>query len=349
MATRKGLCPYCTTHRVDRRIFPVNPEASTCFCPICMKEVEPKVAIDGYTELISKMLLKADNTLFVTCDPVLAYSEYASVIELEPKEAHALLGRILCLIYMGKVRKSYLGEAYTLLENTPYEGCDIDEFIFFLKKINFALDEYESSLIKKLTFKSYFYDVECLKLYWVHLHDIIKMKELILSIIKDIKKEYKSSQAEVMANMIEHNVEEKKRVIHTDTFVCDGTPYHYVKTVNGKAVIDYSTKRKINTHLNRYRLASLDIDDKRKRYIKDEIFKDYTRVVKSQKVAFVFSIIFYIIMGGCIASTIILKDKPVFFYSFLGGSVLFFIAATILLILSISWKLTLKKRRLRID
>ena len=69
MATRKGLCPYCTTNRVDRRIFPVNPEASTCFCPICMKEVEPKVAIDGYTELISNMLLKADNT-FVLLYPL---------------------------------------------------------------------------------------------------------------------------------------------------------------------------------------------------------------------------------------------------------------------------------------
>ena len=221
--------------------------------------------------------------------------------------------------------------------------------MFFLKKINFALDEYESSLTKKLTFKSYFYDVECLKLFWVHLHDIIKMKELILSIIKNIKRDYKSSQAEVMENMIEHNIDEKKRVIHTDTYICDGTAYHYVKTINGKAVIDNSTKRKVNTHLNRFRLSSLDIDDKHKRYIKDEIFKDYTRVVASQKVALVFSIIFYLIMGGCVAATVILRDKPIFFYSFLGGSALFFITATILLILSISWKLTLKKRRLRID
>ena len=348
MATRKGLCPYCITHRVDRRIFPVNPEASTCFCPICMKEVEPKVAIDGYTELINNMLLKADNTLFVTCDPVLAYSQYAEVIELEAKEAHALLGRILCLIYMGKVRKSYLAEAYTLLENTPYEGCNIDDFIFFLKKINFALDEYDSSLQKKLTFKSYFYDFDCLKLYWSHLHDVVKMKELILSIIKSIKKSYKSSQVEVIADMLEHNIEKKKKTLHTDTYVCDGTPYHYVKTINGNTVIDKSTKRKTNTHLNRYRLSSLDINEKHKRYIKDEIFKDYTRVVTSQKVALVFSIIFYLIMGGGIAATILFKDQTIFFYSFLGGSILFFITATILFILSISWKLTLKKRKLRI-
>ncbi len=349
MATRKGLCPYCVTHRVDRRIFPVNPEASTCFCPICMKEVEPKVAIEGYAELISKMLMKADNTLFVTCDPVLAYSQYASVIELEPKEAHALLGRILCLIYMSKVRKSYLAEAYTLLENTPYEGCDIDDFIFFLKKINFALDEYEFAVKMKLTFRSYFYDVECLKLYWVHLRDTIKMKELILSIIKNIKKDHHSSQVEVMDNMLEHNIGEKKNELRTDAYLCDGTPYRYVKTYNEKAVIDFSTKKRINTHLNRFRLSSLNIDDKHKRYIKDQVFKDYTKVVQSQKVAFVFSIIFYILTAGGVASTVIFKDDPIFFYSFLGGSALLFIVATILFILSISWRVTLKKRRLRID
>lgn len=349
MATKKGLCPYCVTHRVDRRIFVVNPEASTCFCPVCMKEVEPKVAIDGYSELISKMLLKADNTLFVTCDPVLAYSQYAEVIELEQKEAHALLGRILCLIYMGRVRKSYLSEAYSLLENTSFEGCDIQEFIFFLKKINFALDEYISSIQKKLTFKSYFFDVECLKLYWLYLHEVIKMKELILSIIKDIKKNHKTSQSEIMANMLEHNIDESKKILRKDTYVCDGTAYCYIKTLNDKVVIENSTKKKVDTKLNRYRLSSLNEDDKHKRYIKDEIFKDYTKIVKSRKAAFVFSLIFYLAMGGCIASIFFFKDKPAFFYSFIGGAGLLFILATTLFILSISWRMTLKKRKLRID
>ena len=349
MATKKGLCPYCITHRVERRIFPVNPEASTCFCPTCMKEVEPKVAIDGYTELISKMLLKADNTLFVTCDPVLAYSQYAEVIELEPKEAHALLGRILCLIYMGKVRKSYLPEAYTLLENTTYEGCDIEEFIFFLKKINFALDEYESCVQKKLVFKTYFFDVECLKLFWMYLHEIIKMKELILSIIKDIKKDHKSSQSEIMANMLEHNIDEKKRILHADTYICDGAAYRYVKTLNDKVIIDNSPKKKIDTHLNRYRLSSLSEDEKHKRYIKDEIFKDYTKIVKSQKVAVVFTIIFYLLMCGCGAAIYPFMNNKIIFYSLIGAGGLFLILGTILLILSVSWKLTLKKRRLRID
>lgn len=348
MATKRGLCPYCTEHRVDRRIFPVNPEASTCFCPLCMKEVEPKIAIDGYRELIDKMLLKADNSLFVTCDPTLAYAEYAEVIELEPKEAHALLGRILCLIYMGKVRKSYLPEALALLENTSFEGCDIDEFVFFLKKINFALDEYESSICKKLTFKSYFYDVDCLKLYWIHLHETIKMKELILSIVKDIKKDYKSQQVDMMINLLAHNIDEKSKVLHLDTYIASGKSYRFMKVLYGKAVIEEGNKR-VETHLLRYRLSTLDENEKHKRYIKDEVFKDYTKTVHATKITLALAIFFYLLMAGGVVTTVIFRSNTMLFFIFLGVSIFCFVLGTVLLSLHIAWKTILKKRKLRID
>ena len=348
MATKKGLCPHCSPKRVERRIFPVNPGASTCFCPHCMKEIEPKVAIDGYRALINKMLLKADNSLFVTCDPVLAYSEYAEVIELEAKEAHALLGRILCLVYMGKVRKSYLSEALTLLENTSYEGCDIDEFAFFLKKIDFALDEYESVVVKRLTFRDYFYDVECLKLYWVHLAEIIKIKECIISISKEMKKEHDSPQIEAMINLVESSIDHFKKIIHRDTFTADGKCYSFTKLMYGKAIIS-ETDKKVNTKLYRYRLSTLDENEKGKKYIKDEVFKDYTHIVHMEKAFFSIAIMFYLIMGGFIAATVLLKEDPIYLYSFASSAGGSFIIATVLYILHIVWKLTLKKRKLRID
>lgn len=348
MATKKGLCPHCSPKRVERRIFPVNPGASTCFCPHCMKEIEPKVAIEGYRALIDKMLLKADNSLFVTCDPVLAYAQYAEVIELEPKEAHALLGRILCLIYMGKVRKSFLGEALTLLENTPYEGCDIDEFVFFLKKIDFALDEYESVIYKRLTFRKYFFDVECLKLYWEHLSEIVKMKEFILSITKEIKKERESNQIAVMINMFEHNIAQRKDVLHHEAFTADGKCYSLSKVMNGKAIVTELNK-KTNTKLYRYRLSTLNEEEKHKKYIKDEVFKDYTHIVKMEKAFLSISIIFYLIMSGFIVAAVLLKNTPIYFYSFVSSAGVSFLIATILFILHISWKLMLKKRKLRID
>ena len=351
MATKNGLCPYCKTIRIDRRIFPVNPEASTCFCPVCMKEVEPMEAIQGYINYIQKLLDKANNTLFVACDPVTAYQEYADVIELENKNAYALLGRILCLIYMGKVRKSYLTEAYILLENTSFEGCNLNEYVAFIKKINFALDEYESVIHKKLTFKTYYFDVECLKLYWVHLYNIIRFKELIIDIIKQIKTKYisqQTQQTEVLINMISHNVDEKKKVLKLDAYIASGEGFRYTKTINGKACLE-RLEHNIDTKLSRYRLSSLDENDKKKHTIKDQVFKDYTSVIKANKSAVSFSIILLLFALGFGVAGYFFHTNLIYFISFVGSGSICFIASLILFILHLSWRAMLKKRKLRID
>lgn len=348
MATKKGLCPYCRTIRVDRRIFPVNPEASTCFCPTCMREMEPKLAIEGYKEYLDSQLKIADKSLFVTCDPVLAYQQYASVIELEAKEAHALLGRILCLIYMGRVRKSYLKEALTLLEATSYEGCSINDFAFFLKKINFALDEYDASLQKKLTFRSYYYDEECLKLYYSHFNDIILLKELLLEIAENIKKKATSQQNEVLINLLKHNLEEKRRILKQEVYTADGTSYKFDRINRGKVEL-IKTNHDMETHLSRYRLATLDNNDKKNRHISDEIFKDYTKIARTKKLTLAFTIMFLIVTGGFVASAFFLKSDVWFFYSFLAAAGLSFIFTVLSFINHLVLRHVLNKRKLRLD
>ena len=167
--------------------------------------------------------------------------------------------------------------------------------------------------------------------------------------MKDIKKSYKSQQVDVMINLLEHNIDEKKKILHTDTYLCNGTAHKFNKMMNGKAVTDPSTKKKIDTHLTRYRLSTLNEAVSDKRHIIAESFKDYTTILKSEKIALSFAIIFYLIMGGCAAVAALFNDKPLFFYPFLGGAILSFIIATILLILYIAWRAMLKKRKLRID
>ena len=348
MGTKKGLCPYCQSKRIDHRIFPVNPEASTCFCPSCMKEMEPKTAIDNYNDLINGLLSKADNTLFVACDPSLAYQQYANVLEFEANETHALIGRILCLVYMGKVRKSYLKEAYILLENTPFKGSDITVFVNFLEKINFALDEYDTALIKKLTFREHFYDVECLKLYLIHLNDIIKLKELILSNFKQSKKSYATQQNEEFINMLTNIVDEKKRCLALEYHCTDGNGYKLSKFIDDKAVVNKTTTEETN-HFARFRLSTLDPNEKNKRLIKDQVFKDYTAIIKLRKVSIFFCILLYLCMAGSIVSAILLGKDFVLRASLIAVGVFFFIVGSLVLAISIYWRIILKKRELRIN
>lgn len=348
MGTQKGLCPHCQNKTFERRIFQVNPEASTCFCPVCMQGVDPKVAIAGYRKHIDAMLALADNTLFVTCDPTLAYQQYADVLELEPSEAHALLGRILCLVYMCKVRKSFLPEASILLENTSTESVNLDDFVFFLKKINFALDEYDEALRKRLSFKEHFYDLDCLKLYWARLYEIIKMKEKIRSLMSDIKKIHPSHQNEVLINILDHNIDEKNAILHLETFVVDGHSYIYERFHNSGSVLVSSGKKEEENKFTRYRLSSLNKDEKGKRYIKDEIFKDYTKVVAMKKASLVLAIIFFLFAGGFGAAAALFKDDFIFFVSFVSAGGVLFIGAILFFVLHLCWRAVLKKRKLRI-
>lgn len=348
MGTKKGLCPYCQTKRIDHRIFPVNPEASTCFCPSCMKEMEPIQAIDNYNNFIKGMLSKADNTLFVACDPSLAYQQYADALEFEPNEAHALIGRILCLIYMGKTRKSYLKEAYILLENTSYKGCDLNTFVTFLKKINVALDEYDVALVKKLTFKEHFYDVECLKLYWHHLSDIIKMKELIISIFKPLKKTYAAYRNDEFLDDLVKSVEEKQAILALESFTTDGAGYKFDHISNDKVLVNKTTEANGNRFI-RFRLSTLDPNEKGKRLIKDQIFKDYTVIIKLRKLAIFFSLLLFLFTGGAIAGAILLKNNPALLYMFVAFAIAFFIAGSLVLAISLYWRFVLKKRELRIN
>ena len=347
MATKKGLCLHCQSKRIDHRIFQVNPEASTCFCPLCMKEMEPKEAIDNYTNLIKNMLLKADNTLFVACDPSLAYQQYADTLEFEPNEAHALIGRILCLIYMGKVRKSYLKEAYILLENTSYKGCDLNTFVNFLEKINVALDEYDLAINKKLTFREHYYDLDCLKLYWTHLHDIIKMKELILSIVKQLKKNYASQQNDEFINLLEYSIDEKQKIISLECLTTDGKGYKLSKFVDDKPVVS-ETKSETSNKFIRFRLSTLNPEEKGKRVIQDQVFKDYTLIIKLRKVSIFLWILLFVLAAASLITMILMKDDKSFFVIFLALAIVFFLSGAAVLASSLYWRIVLKKRELRI-
>ena len=348
MATRRGLCLHCQSKRIDHRIFQVNPEASTCFCPLCMKEMEPKEAIDNYNNLIKEMLLKADNTLFVACDPTLAYQQYADTLEFEPNEAHALIGRILCLIYMGKVRKSFLKEAYILLENTSYKGCDLNTFVNFLEKINVALDEYDLAINKKLTFREHYYDIECLKLYWTHLNDIIKMKELILSIFKQLKKNYVSQQNDEFIDSLEISINEKKNILSLECFTTDGKGYKLDKFFNDHPLV-IETNSETSNKFIRFRLSTLNPEEKGKRVINDQVFKDYTLIIKLRKASIFLWILLFALSIGAIVGLVLMRDDKVFFITLLAIAIVLFLSGAGVLASSIYWRIVLKKRELRIN
>ena len=300
MATKRGLCPFCTNKKITNRLFVVNPDAAVCYCPNCLNEMAPSQAIKTYADAIEDMVKVADKALFHACDPALAYQKYADILEIDNTCVRAYLGRLLCLVYLSKVRKSYIAEAGLLLDDEIdtyfHRVAEIPNLITFLKRVNRLVDEYEYGVHKKLTFKSYFFDKDCLSLYLHHLNEIIIFKTNALNECLYLQKKYSNVQADVLISLLETSLAEKKKLLFEGKFITvDGKTYVVDQVEeNGNVTIKETDDPIVDTKSGRYLMGTLDINDKKNRYITDTVFKDYALMLKKDKVSIAFFVILLI-------------------------------------------------------
>ena len=147
---------------------------------------------------------------------------------------------------------------------------------------------------------------------------------------------------------MKHNLEEKRRTLRQEVYTADGTSYKFSRMINGRVELT-KTNHDVESKLSRYRLATLDENDKKNRYIKDQIFKDYTKITKAKNATLFFSIMFFLAMGGFIVSTLLFKDDKLFFISFIAAAALSLIIGAFSFTYHIYWRHQLNKRKLRID
>ena len=350
MASKKGICPYCNYRAsIVSRIFPVNAEATVCYCPNCMRKLAPIKAIENYNNIVSRLLEKADKTLFVACDPVKAYRQYADVLEVEGDNYRALLGRILCLIYTSKVRKEYLSDANELLEGISHKGIDqTNNYVQALKTINFALEEYDTALTNRLIYKEHFYDEDCMKLYLAHLYDIIEFKKDILEKLKYIRKNYTTQDNSEVIKLLEEDIEKKDHSLHGDKFTVDGVGYSFVKVKGDKAIIEKNNEIS-NARFNKRHLKTLKEGVKGKKTIKDVVFKDYTPIIKMRNISIPFLILLLIGTITCGVFAYLQYSQKMNFILFLIAGAICFAAALVLFVFILIWSNVLRKRKMRID
>ena len=350
MATKRGMCPYCKNHNY----FLVNPEAMSCFCGTNMHQISPAEAINKYNSYVDDLLAKANDTLEVVGNSDLAYQEYADVIELDDSITYAYLGRILCLIYMSKVRKSHINDARVLLETTAEESfkktSDFPMIVSFLRKIVKVTEEYLDRIHKKLVLKTHCYDQKCLKIYLTHVNEARDFENSILEIATSIKKKYTNEKVDVLLNFLDELITSKELLLNKEHILVPGEHYKVSKThKNGEVEIAKIENKHTDTKLFRYRLSTLDSSDKGAKYIKDDVFKDYTAIIRTRKIILAWFILFYIGATFCGVSAFIFRNNPVVFYTALGTGGALFIVGFIFMILFISWGIKIKKKKDRIE
>ena len=355
MATKRGLCPYCKINNIQHSIFLVNPEASSVFCGTNMHQINPVVAIRNYEHYMERMIAKADNTLNVVCNPYLAYQEYADVIEIDDSYIEPYLGRLLCLVYMSKVRCSHLIDAKLLLEVGIEKNLNksSDAILIFtsLRRIVKTTEEYLTAVRKRLTFRQYFYDTDCLKLYLKHVAEAKEFENTIFDAVSAIKKKTENEKINTFLNYLAEKISEKEVFLSDYDFVTvDGITYKFDKIKDDYTVeIKNSKKKMVDTKTSRYRMASLNADNKNLRFIKDEVFKDYTSMIRAKKVALVWFILFYAAFLGTGACTYFFRNDFHLFIIFIAASVLLFTFGTVFLALDISWSSQINKKKRKLE
>ena len=345
---------YCPIHKTDNeldRIFSVNPDAEVCYCPICMSELKPKEAIENYNYFIATKINKAERLLYRETKFYEAYCAFGRIIEIDPNSYRARFGRILSLVYMSKLRKTYFADASLLLdgESDKYFNKIKDQFSYlkFLSRINAALDEYVKRLHKKITIKDRFYNSDCVELYFKRLYEIINLKNLVLECLQRCAAKMEEERVTHLLKVVETSLKDLNKKFNGVVATADGLRYKVEKIISPKQILISQLDERLNPY-NRYIKYKLNENEKKGRLLKDKVYPDNSHLTALTNVALPFIIIFFGLAAAAMVLIFMFKESPYrfIFYIAFAASILFALTTTVLFI---SWKIQLGKRHHLID
>ena len=347
MATKRGMCPYCR----NNNYFLVNPEAVSCFCGTNIHQISPQDAIAKYDRYIDNLIYKANDTLELVGNANLAYQEYADVIELDEAITYPYFGRILSLIYMSKVRKSRLDDARLLFitgESQHFNKLsEVPLIVASIRKIARLCEDYLSRVYRQLTLKQFYYDSSCLTLYMKHVYEVMEFEKELLEYLTSIKKKFQSEKIDTVLNYLDEMIAEKERKLNDyEHVIISGEHYKVILPHDHQELsVELIPNKTTNTKTARYRLSTLDSGDKKKRYIKDVIFKDYTSIIGQRKRFLFYTITSSILCVGAGISAVFFYDNFILFISLLIGAGVLFLFAILTLIFFIIWSTKISKKK----
>ena len=306
MAMKKGFCvsTVCNKREEVRRIFDVNSETQFCHCPYCGKKYRPKVAIFNYEKRISRYNKKATFFLKNVGQPLLAYNLFAYVLELEPNNKMAKLGRLLSLAYLSTLRRNRFNEVKALLDIAKEDVKDQkgNKYSSFLSSLNTCASDYLDGVRRKLTLHNYFFDTDCLKLYYINLRDVIEFKRYLAS-------ELAHTSDKKSAEKVFEEIKTIELLYNEPVYTADGIEHTFTNFTKTGDPLIAEGRKKIETKLDKFRLSTLNKNDKKLIYIKDPVFSHaYIAMYRLFENAFIYTIINLVIAAGFFVTYAVVGD-----------------------------------------
>lgn len=348
MSLKKAYCPNCHFKNEKNHVFLVNEDALTCYCPRCLSEFHPKDVINKYDQILNKKISSAKILLYSAINMQLAYQKFADLIEFDSDCVDGYYGRLLALIYMSTLRHPRFDDFNLMFEvsNSMFRKSDLEQYVRFLDKCNNAIKEYDTNFVKRLSFKKYFYDIDCLKLYFKNLIEIKLTLKLLLKEVLYIKNNLKFSNVQLISleQDLTENIDKNANKISDKYQTFEGYTYSFVEeSKNGNILLGHSDSRK-KTLLKHIKPKSLNSGDKHKKHIiKDKVYPDNTNVYKLMKITLPMFCVFITLMIVSLILLFILKNK-ITFYVFLISSISFAFISICFIVLHLISKMKLNKR-----
>ena len=348
MRKLKAYCSYCPKEVGEKdRIFEYNKDTIYLTCPNCGKQLNPIEAHHAYLSFIRRQVHKGDNYLDFYGKYEKAYKQYAYVLSIEDSSIEAGLGRLLALAYLSTLRKAYFNECLTLLENEEeyytYTQKDLYTFLYFAKNMRFMAKSYAAQIKKRLTTYRYFYDENCVKLYFQRIYELKRLLSGILDELTTIKEEIANNDTlNKSFDSYSAGVVKFGRLLTADANVIDGSVLNFDHMEdNGEIVLKLKKKYQLN-HMFKYRHMYLYSDSKR-HLIKDDVFQFSNPLLVSLRTWTLVLFASLIIAGGsAIASVSLIMTKWIYL-AFLFGSAGFLGLAFISLIVIAFTRRKIKK------
>ena len=345
MANKKGYCIKCNKNDEVRRIFDVNSDTRYCHCPHCGKRYRPKVAIHNYQRVISHYLKRANFYLRNVGEVKNAYFLFAYVMDLEPENKSAKLGRLLSLAYLSTLRRNRFIEVEEMLriEKEAFHGVTFKkQYSDFLISLNFCIDTYMEGVKKALTLKTYYFDVDCIKLLFKHNKDALSLKRLINDELSICEEEKLSSQ-------VAKTFKKYEGLYNQTLITADGFEHHFASFTNkGEPLLTSGNVKRGDVDLSRYRLSTLDSTNKKLKHISDKVYTvKYLRMYHFYLAALPLAVIVSSFFLTTLVLFFIFQSNPALMALFMSLTILFAAIAVSLVLSYFVLKTLLKKQRLK--
>lgn len=272
----KGYCNYCKTKNDFEKVFLIDTNDKYCYCPNCDKKILTKDAKDAFNHKIRGLLRRATFTLNIKSSYLDAYQKFGYVLNFDEGNCLAICGRMESLLMCSTLRDVRFDDVKILLDIALKTSLKKVKnyhcfYNFYIKTTN-ILDKYMLAIKKNLTIKNYFYDLDCLKLYYTRGIEILDIYKMILKGFLNFKEhELLQEKVNQVVDNFEKFIEQKINILQQPYSTVDGLTYTLGKKFS---INDLNLKCdgiKVNTKLGKYKKYTLDGANNTK-VIKDKVF-----------------------------------------------------------------------------